>query len=74
VGAVDIKLSGLFKRTTIAVSDIGDIEDSIFWQGYVIHLLKPHAALSQFIVPWYFGSERTSAVAALRSAQNRENR
>jgi hypothetical protein len=56
VGAVDIELSGLFKRTTIAVSDIGDIEDSIFWQGYVIHLLKPHAALTQFIVPWYFGS------------------
>jgi hypothetical protein len=32
VGAVDIELSGLFKRATIAVSDIGDIEDSIFWQ------------------------------------------
>jgi hypothetical protein len=61
-----LSLYGLFKKASIPVSELGDVEDSLFWQGHVVHLLKPHAALSQFVIPWYFGSRRKELVQAIQ--------
>ena|ERR1700733_9165212 len=63
-----VRLHGLFKTILIPISEIGDVEDSLFWQGYVVHLLRPRAALTQFIIPWYFGSQRKPLIEAVRQA------
>jgi hypothetical protein len=62
-----LHLYGLFKKVSVSVSELGDVEDSLFWQGQVVHLLKPHAALSQFVIPWYFGSRRKELIRVIRS-------
>lgn len=61
-----ITLFGPFKRIIVPASEIGEIENSLVWQGDVVHLLKPRAALTQFIIPWYFGSERRALIEAVR--------
>lgn len=63
-----LTLFGPLKRVTVRLSEIGDIEDSLFWQGSVVHLTKPRAALTQFVIPWYFGSQRTAMIEAIRAA------
>ena len=63
-----ITICGPFKKIMIPISEIGDIEDSSFWQGKVVHLTRPHVALTQFIIPWYFGSRRHDLIKAIESA------
>jgi len=55
------------------VSDIGEIEESVFWQGKVVHLTKGYRLLTAFIVPWYFGSQRTELIRAIRLATGENN-
>ncbi len=61
-------LHGPLRKLSIPISDVGDVEDSLFWQGYVVHLTRPRAALTQFIIPWYFGAQRGSLIRAIRLA------
>ena len=73
IRANEIELSGPFKKVIIPMSDVEGVEDSFFWQGYVFRLRKPHAALTQFVLPWYFGQERNAVADAIRAAQNKDN-
>jgi hypothetical protein len=66
--ALGLVLSGPLKTVHVPIEDIGEIENNLFWQGYVVHLLKPKAALTQFVIPWYFGSSRKTLVQAIRTA------
>jgi hypothetical protein len=67
---VGIVLRGPLKRVSVPFAELGEIEDSLFWQGFVIHLTKPRGALTQFIIPWYFGSRRKALVDAIRQANS----
>jgi hypothetical protein len=66
-----IVLTGPLKRIVIPIADIGEIEDSIFWQGYVVHLIKSRAALTEFVIPWYFGPQSQDLIRAIRTAVTR---
>lgn len=68
-----VRLSGVFKRIFIPISEIDVIENSLFWQGYVVHLLKPHGVLTQFVIPWYFGSQREELIRTIRLATQQSN-
>jgi hypothetical protein len=63
-----VQLSGPMKKVLIPISEIGEIEDSFFWQGSMVHLLKPRVALTQFVIPWYFGSERKALIDSIQFA------
>jgi hypothetical protein len=65
---VGLTLHGPFKKVFIPIADVGWVEDSFFWQGKVVELKKPHAALAAFVIPWYFGSQRKELVRAIESA------
>ena len=65
---VGLTLHGPFKKVFIPIADVGWVEDSFFWQGKVVELKKPHAALAMFVIPWYFGSRRKELVRAIESA------
>ena len=60
-----ITLFGPLKKLRVPVSEIGGIEHSAVLQGYVVNLTKPRAALTCFIIPWYFGSQRVDLMRAL---------
>jgi hypothetical protein len=66
-----VQLWGPLKKIAIPISEIGEIEESLLWQGYVIHLTRRRVALTQFVVPWYFGSQRKDVVRAIRLAKER---
>ena len=68
-GNSGIKLVAPFKKVFVPISELGEVEDSLFWQGYVVHLRKPHAALTQFLIPRYFGPQRKALVDAILAAQ-----
>lgn len=68
-GNSGIKLVAPFKKVFVPISELGEVEDSLFCQGYVVHLRKPHAALTQFLIPWYFRPERKALVNAILAAQ-----
>jgi len=66
---VGLTLHGPFKKVFIPIAHVGWIEDSPFpWQGHVVELKKPHAALAMFVIPWYFGSQRKELICAIGSA------
>lgn len=68
IRTLDLALRAPFKEVSIPIGDLGDIERSAFWQGDVVHLTRPRGALTQFIIPWYFGSERKALIDAIRRA------
>ena len=65
---VGLTLYGPLKKIMIPMADIGEVEDSLFWQGYVVHLMKPRAVLTQFVIPWYFGSQREELIRTIQLA------
>jgi hypothetical protein len=65
---VGLRLVGPFKKLDIPIADVGDLENSPIWQGCVVHLTRTRGALSQFVIPWYFGSQRKDLIRAIQSA------
>jgi hypothetical protein len=65
-----IRLHGPFKKLSIPISEIGEIENSVFWQGFVVHLAKPHGALTQFVIPWFFGSNRKTIIDTIQQTRS----
>lgn len=66
-----IVLVAPWKRLAIPVEDLRDIQDSFLHQGYVVRLHRRYGLLKSFMVPWFFGRDRTALGEAIERIINR---
>lgn len=63
-----LELFGPIGQLHVPISNILRVEQSSFWQGHVVQLRKPQVALIFFVIPWYFGPQRSELVSAILKA------